>query len=147
MGHRRKAREYTLQGLYMYEIVNKPMEELISLDWLDREIPQDIRDFAVKLLRGSLENIDRIDSLIKKYSKNWKFERINVIDKSILRLSVYAMLFLSDIPLVVTIDEGIELGKMYGGENSGQFINGILDAIKKSEFEDVLSGRRSDGEK
>jgi N utilization substance protein B len=56
-------------------------------------------------------------------------------------------LFLSDIPLVVTIDEGIELGKMYGGENSGQFINGILDAIKRSEFEDVLSGRRSDGEK
>jgi N utilization substance protein B len=147
MGHRRKAREYALQGLYMYEMVNKPMEELISLDWLDRDIPQDVRNFAVTLLRGSLENIDRIDSLIKKYSKNWKFERINVIDKSILRLSVYAMLFLADIPLVVTIDEGIELGKMYGGENSGQFINGILDAIKRSEFEDVLSGRRSDGEK
>ncbi len=147
MGHRRKAREFALQGLYMYEVVDKPMEELISLDWLDRDIPQDIRDFAVTLLRGSVENIDRIDSLIKKYSKNWKFERINVIDKSILRLSVYAMLFLSDIPLVVTIDEGIELGKMYGGENSGQFINGILDAIKRSEFEDVLSVRRSDGEK
>jgi N utilization substance protein B len=147
MGHRRKAREFALQGLYMYEMVNKPMEELTSLDWLDRDIPQDIRDFAVTLLRGSIENIDRIDSLIKKYSKNWKFERINVIDKSILRLSVYAMLFLSDIPLVVTIDEGIELGKMYGGENSGQFINGILDAIKRSEFEDVLSARRSDGEK
>jgi N utilization substance protein B len=147
MGHRRKAREFALQGLYMYEVVDKPMEELISLDWLDRDIPQDIRDFAVTLLRGSVKNIDRVDSLIKKYSKNWKFERINVIDKSILRLSVYAMLFLSDIPLVVTIDEGIELGKMYGGENSGQFINGILDAIKRSEFEDVLSVRRSDGEK
>jgi N utilization substance protein B len=147
MGHRRKAREYALQGLYMYEMVNKPMEGIVSLDWLDGDIPGDIRVFAVTLLKGTLENIDHIDSLIKKFSKNWKFERINVIDKSILRLSIYAMLFLSDIPIVVSIDEGIELGKMYGGENSGQFINGILDAIKRSESDNVAWGRRSDGEK
>lgn len=147
MGHRRKAREYALQGLYMYEVVNKPMEIIISLDWLDSDIPDDIRDFAVTLLKGTLENINRIDSLIKKFSKNWKFERINVIDKSILRLSIYAMLFLSDIPMVVTIDEGIELGKMYGGENSGQFINGILDAIKRSESDNAAWERRSDGKK
>lgn len=147
MGHRRKAREYALQGLYMYEVVNRPVEVIVSLDWLDTDIPDDIRNFAVALLKGTLENINRIDSLIKKFSKNWKFERINVIDKSILRLSIYALLFLSDIPMVVTIDEGIELGKMYGGENSGQFINGILDAIKRSESDNAARERRSDGKK
>lgn len=134
MGHRRKAREYALQGLYMYETVHKALEELVLLDWVDKKIPEDIREFAVILLRGSLENLDFIDTLIQKYSKNWKFERITVIDKSILRLSIYAMLFLRDIPEVVTINEGIELGKTYGGENSGQFVNGILDAIKKTEL-------------
>ena len=134
MGHRRKAREYALQGLYMFEIVETPLEEIISFDWLERDITDDIRDFAEKLITGSIENLNEIDQLIEKHSKNWKMERLDIVDKSILRISVYAMVYLSDIPVVVTINEGIELGKLYGGENSGQFINGILDAIRKSNI-------------
>lgn len=142
MGHRRKAREYALQGLYMYETVQTPPEELESLLWVDREIPDDTREFAVALIRGALENIAKIDLLIKQYSKNWKFERLSAVDKSIMRLSIYSLLFLSDIPSVVTINEGIELGKIYGGESSGQFINGILDAVRKNELdrEEILEG-------
>lgn len=134
MGHRRKSREYALQGLYMYEISHSPMEEIISLTWVDREIPDDIRDFAVKLISGSVENLKEIDDLIEKHSRNWKMERLSAVDKSILRLSVFAMINLMDIPVAVTINEGIELGKIYGGESSGQFINGILDAIRKTEL-------------
>ena len=132
MGHRRKAREYALQGLYMYETVGRSLDDLVTIDWVDRELSDDIRNFAVNLLKGSIENIDYIDSLIKRFSKNWDFERLSVIDKSILRMSIYAMLYLPDIPRVVTIDEAIELGKEYGGDGSGQFINGILDAIKNT---------------
>ncbi|OHD67515.1 MAG: transcription antitermination factor NusB [Spirochaetes bacterium RBG_16_49_21] len=138
MGHRRKAREYALQGLYMYELSDTPIEELLKLQWVDKKIPDNIREFAVTLINGSVEHMDEIDELIIKHSKNWKFERLSLIDKSILRLSLYAMLYLKDIPVVVTINEGIELGKIYGGESSGQFINGILDAVRKHELaEDV----------
>jgi N utilization substance protein B len=134
MGHRRKSREYALQGLYMFETVHTPADELARLEWVDKDISEDIRQFAVALIDGSLRNMDEIDELIKTYSKNWKFERLSAVDKSILRLSIYALIHLPDIPSAVTINEGIELGKIYGGESSGQFINGILDAIHKYEL-------------
>mgnify|MGYP001082687976 CR=1 FL=1 len=134
MGHRRRAREYALQALYMYETVQTGLDELTELQWVDKDIPDDIREFAITLIRGSIESLDTVDALIVKHSRNWKFERLSAVDKSILRISIYALLFLPDIPEIVTIDEGIELGKLYGGESSGQFINGILDAIKKIEL-------------
>ena len=134
MGHRHKAREYALQALYMYETVHSSMEELSSLKWLNKEIPDDIKNFAVSMINGSIKKIKSIDNLIKRHSRNWKFERINAIDKSILRLSIYTLLFHRDIPEAVVINEGVELGKRYGGEASAQFINGILDAIKEEEL-------------
>ena len=134
MGRKRKARVYALQALYMYETTNSPIEDIISLDWIDIEPPDDVRDFTTSLIEGSIEKIEYIDNLIDGYSKNWRFERLNAVDKSILRISVYALLFLPHIPISVTINEAIELGKIYGGEGSGQFINGILDAIQKGEL-------------
>jgi len=141
MGHRRKAREYALQGLYMYEIGKKPVDETTTLNWVERSIPEDIRNFTITLIRGSVEHLEEIDEIIRVHSKNWKLERLSVVDKSILRISIYAMNYLPDIPLVVTINEGIELGKIYGGENSGQFINGILDAIRKADARDEESSQ------
>ncbi|TFH43393.1 MAG: transcription antitermination protein NusB, partial [Chrysiogenales bacterium] len=108
MGHRRKAREYALQGLYMHEISAAPVEKLVGLEWVDDPIPDPIREFAVTLIKGSIDHIKTIDPFIVKYSKNWKFERLSSVDKSILRISIFAMLFLKDIPVVVTINEGIE---------------------------------------
>lgn len=142
MGHRRKAREYALQGLYMYELTDTPVDILLKLEWVDKPIPDNIREFAVKLISGAIERIEEIDELITQHSRNWKFERLSAVDKSILRLSIYAMLHLKDIPVVVTINEGIELGKMYGGESSGQFINGILDAVRKSESREEVAKKQ-----
>lgn len=136
MGHRRKAREHALQGLYMHEVGKADVDTIIRFEWLDDEISDDIRNFAVLIIRGVVENLEKIDSLISTYSKNWKPERLTVIDKSILRLAIFEMLFVDDIPTVVTINESIELGKTFGGENSGQFINGILDAVKKNELKE-----------
>jgi len=133
MGHRRKSREYALQGLYIYESGNSSLDDIIKFEWVDNEIPVEIRDFSLTLIKGTVDNIDLIDNLVKKYSKNWSFERISTVDKSILRISIYELLFLKDIPSVVTINESIELGKIYGGETSGQYINGILDAINRLE--------------
>ncbi len=141
MGHRRKAREYALQGLYMYEIGKKPVDEITTLNWVEKSIPEDIRNFTITLIRGSVEHLEEIDEIIRVHSKNWKLERLSVVDKSILRISIYAMNYLPDIPLVVTINEGIELGKIYGGENSGQLINGIIDAIRKADARDEESSQ------
>ncbi len=118
----------------MYETVNIASGELCSLDWVDKELSEDIKKFAVTMISGSIEKLGHIDDLIDKYSKNWKFERLSAVDKSILRISIYTLLYLPDIPSAVTINEGVELGKAYGGEGSGQFINGVLDAIKRSEL-------------
>lgn len=133
MGHRRKSRELALQGLYMHEIAHPPVDELLTLHWIEKEVTDYIREFAVKLIQGVIENQDAIDEIIIKHSKNWKIERLSVIDKVILRISIFSMLWLTDIPVTVTIDEAIELGKLYGGESSSQFINGVLDAIRKTK--------------
>ncbi len=134
MGHRRKSREIALQGLYMYDTVGETSQDLSGLGWIEEEVPAEISDFAKELISGTIKNIGEVDALIVKYAKNWKFDRIASIDKSILRLSIYALVHLKTIPAPVTINEAIELGKIYGGENSAQFINGILDAVHKSEL-------------
>lgn len=131
MGQRRKSREYALQGLYMYDVAKPPIDDIIAFEWIDTPIEKNVRDFALTLIKGTISNLEKIDEIIKKYSKNWIPERLTVIDRSILRLAIFEMLYMHDIPAVVTIDESIELGKTFGGENSGQFINGILDSVKK----------------
>lgn len=124
MGHRRKAREYALQGLYMYEMrsseaginTGELRDDIMALDWLDQEITDDIRDFTISLINGVLSNLDDINTIINRHSKNWKLERLTAVDKSILRLCIFEMLNLPEIPVAVTINEGIELGKIYGGK-------------------------------
>ncbi|MCX7677640.1 MAG: transcription antitermination factor NusB [Spirochaetes bacterium] len=134
MGHRRKAREYALQALYMYDTVQKSVDELVELSWVEAPMSEEIKNFAISLIRNTIANIDTIDGYIKKHSKNWSFERITAVDKAILRISICELMCYPDIPPAVTINEGIELGKIYGGENSGQFINGILDAVRREEI-------------
>lgn len=116
MGHRRKAREYALQGLYMYDITKTGLDDILELAWTEKEVPDDIRDFSRELIKGAIDNLTEIDNLIEKHSKNWKIERIDNVEKSILRISIYAMLHLKDVPVVVTINEAIELGKIFGGK-------------------------------
>lgn len=141
MGGRRKAREYALQGLYMYEIrqgeeedTGRLLDIVRSFAWIDGDLSDDIRSFALQLINGVSDKINELNALINKYSKNWSIERISAVDKSILRLALYEMLFVSEVPPAVTINEGIELGKLYGGDGSAQFINGILDAVNKTEL-------------
>ena len=83
--------------------------------------------FAFALCRGVFENLDTIDGIVNSCSEHWKVSRMSMIDRNILRLSVYEMAFLSDIPRAVTINEAIEVAKEFGSENSAAFINGVLD--------------------
>jgi len=134
MGNRHKAREIALQGLYMFEIGKAQVEDILELDWIDKPLQDDIKDFAKMLISGTIEKIEEIDSLIKKFSRNWDFNRIDAIDKTILRLAIYEITDIIDIHPTISINEAIELAKTFGGENSSQFINGILDSINKDNI-------------
>ena len=143
MGQRHKAREFALHGLYMFDTVSASVDRILSLDWVEEEVTDEARVFFKEITKGTIDHIAEIDELIKKHSRNWSFERISAVDKSILRLSVYSMLYDKEVDPVISINEGIELGKKFGGENSGNFINGILDAIRKNE----LSSKKNGGAK
>ncbi|MBN1498903.1 MAG: transcription antitermination factor NusB [Spirochaetes bacterium] len=132
MGNRRKSREIAMQALYMLETVDTPVNELVKLNWVEEDIENDILEFAKEIISGTCGKTAEIDKIIIGFSKNWKFERIASIDKAILRIALYEMIYMDKIPYAITINEAIELGKTFGGENSGQFINGILDSYKNS---------------
>jgi len=139
---RRKAREYVLKFLYAWEINDNCKKTYfydIINDELDKfwdscgEEDRDIKSFANELIEGTLENLENIDFLIKKYAKKWDVERILTIDKNILRFAIYEILYRNDIPFQVSINEALEIAKKYSTKESAAFINGILDKIAKEE--------------
>jgi N utilization substance protein B len=133
MGYRRKARQIALQGLYIQELRQVGVEDLKNLDWLEDKISDDEERFFQSIITGVIENQDTLDTMIEKHSRNWKLERMTIIDKLLLRMAIFELLYLDDIPSAVTIDEAIELGKEFSGDHAGQFLNGILDAVNKKE--------------
>ncbi|MCF7870820.1 MAG: transcription antitermination factor NusB [Candidatus Omnitrophica bacterium] len=133
MRSRSKARDIALCLLYQIEISKiTPQDALLSSS--AAAIKDDsIVIFFSQLIKGVRSNRDKIDSIIKKYAKNWEISRMAVIDRNILRLAVFELFFLDDIPPKVSINEGIELAKRYGDLDSARFVNGILDKIYKTE--------------
>jgi len=129
MGKRRKARELVIQILFHMEFNPGDPDEIFDLVCENFNSSRSIRAFSKRLVRGVRENIEHLDKLIRQSSKNWRLERMSIVDRSILRLAAYEILFMEDIPYKVSIDEAVELGKKYGTEESGAFINGVLDNI------------------
>jgi len=132
MGLRRDGREAAIQFLYQYDTF-KPanLDEALAGFWKQTEEPQNVRDFANDLLRGALEKLPEVDAKIRTLADNWDFERLAVVDRNILRLAVYEMLFRPEIPPVVSINEAIEIAKKFSTAESGKFVNGLLDRVKK----------------
>lgn len=141
MGTRRQARELALQFLYQFDSLKESsdnsenVEELLSFFWDRNEIAidKDTKEFSSVLVRGACSNIQPIDEIITKFSEHWRLKRMSTIDRNILRIAIYELLHLSNIPPPVTINEAVELGKRFGTEESGSFINGILDKIREAK--------------
>jgi N utilization substance protein B len=129
MHQRRKAREIALQVLYEIDVLNIDVNEAVRLFWNNFDAPEESRKFSTLLIEGTWDKRDQIDILISSCSENWSLARMSRVDRNILRMAVYELLHCPDIPPKVTLNEAIDLGKVYGSENSGSFINGILDAI------------------
>jgi transcription antitermination protein NusB len=131
MGARRKARELALQMLYQHDVSGNAPDTIIStFEDLQKSKPN-TRDFAIRVFKGTVENIDKIDEMIQQQADNWRLSRMAVVDRNIIRMSVYEFLHEDDTPKLVIIDEAIEIAKKFGTQKSSQFINGILDGILK----------------
>jgi transcription antitermination factor NusB len=129
MGKRRRARELAVQVLFHLEY--NPGDPGEGFDLLCRSFlpPKEIRSFSKELVLGVWEHRQDLDKLISRASKNWRIERMSRVDRNILRVAVFEVLYMGDIPPKVSIDEAVELGKRYGTEDSGAFVNGVLDHI------------------
>ena len=133
MGARRKARVCALQMLFQYDIARPRIDELASTYWqaFGEEMSDVPRDFSNNLALGAISHIDEIDDLIKKRAENWRIKRMAVVDRNILRLAIYEFLYEADTPKTVIINEALEIARRFSTFEATQFINGILDAIKR----------------
>lgn len=131
MGARHRAREYALQMLYQAEASGASMSEVQASFWGDQEVPSDVREFADRLAAGAAGARQECDELLTGSLENWRLERLAIVDRNILRLAVYEFLHQPETPPIVVIDEAIELARRFGGDESWQFTNGILDAVRK----------------
>lgn len=155
MGKRREARERAVQFLFQHDL-NPPddLEAALEQFWQSQraaaiagekatatwgqpvELPPPtieeaaVQGFAEPLIRGALEHRDEADTLIKKHARNWELHRIAAVDRNILRLAIYEMLHREDIPPVVSINEAVDIAKKFSTQDSGKFVNGILDKVK-----------------
>lgn len=129
MGNRHKAREFTLQMLFQRDFVDTDPAEIQELFWVDINTAPEVRTFSERLVNGVIAHQKHIDQLLAKYSENWTLERMTGVDRNILRMAVFEVLFCEEIPKNVTINEAVEIGKRFGSEDSGAFINGIIDKI------------------
>jgi transcription antitermination factor NusB len=133
MRKRTVAREYALQVLYQLDITNDAPENALENFWSnhkEEEVDAALKEFSSELVQGVAENLEEIDKKIVKYAANWQLKRMAVVDRNIMRLGCFELLYREDIPPKVSINEAVELAKKFSGIESGKFVNAILDKVK-----------------
>ncbi|MCG3148067.1 MAG: Transcription antitermination protein NusB [Verrucomicrobiae bacterium] len=132
VGKRRQARECAVQFLYQFDLSGGEFDESLATFWdaLPEPCSAEAKQFADDLIRGAVANQAAIDEKIRKYTEHWELPRIAAVDRNILRLAIFEMLFRDDIPPVVSINEAVDIAKKFSTQESGSFVNGILDRLR-----------------
>ncbi len=149
MRKRTRSREFALQILYQMDLSDAPLKDALEDFWKDKSdlalnepeknvIEADKKDpevhlYTEKIVQGVLQQLEKIDPMLERYAENWSMMRMAYVDRNILRLGAYEILYCEDIPVKVAINEAVELAKRYGESDSSKFVNGILDRIAKTE--------------
>jgi len=132
MGARRKARECALQMLFQHDMAGTPVVDLLQTYWGElAEAADDVRGFANDLVLGTITHLNEIDERIRLRTEHWRIPRMAVVDRNLLRLAVYEFLYQPETPKTVAINEALEIARRFSTHEATQFINGILDAIKR----------------
>jgi N utilization substance protein B len=136
MASRRKGRILAFQALYCWESSRLPPEELLDFSWLENDKRENLdpgmAGFSRAIIAGTIENIKAVDRLIRSHLQNWDFSRLNRVDLAVLRISVYTLMFQSDMSPSIVINEAIGIAKEFGTDDSYRFVNGVLDGIRKT---------------
>ena len=133
MRKRTKAREFALQTLYQMDLTQDKPETALENFWLSQrndEIDAEVKVFSGNIVKGVAQHREAIDERISKYATNWQLKRMAVVDRNILRMATFELLYCEDIPPKVSINEAVNLAKKFSGLEAGKFVNGILDKIK-----------------
>ena len=146
MGKRRKARESTLQILFQLEFNDSDEDKAFRLYWKDKKATKDVKDYCRWLIKGVMAHQEFIDRSIQSVSEHWRLSRMPVVDRNILRMAVFELLYEEDVEPAIIINEAIEIAKTYSGEQAAQFINGVLDALRKktSDIKKSLRDKEND---
>lgn len=131
MTRRSKMRDSVFKAIFQNEFRNESVETLVK-EIMEQEKEDSVKNDIIRYVRGIYNNLSQIDEKISMCLENWHLERLSSVDRCVLRLGTYELLFEQDVPIEVTLDEAVELAKKYGTENSGRFVNGVLDKIAKS---------------
>jgi len=131
-GVRRRAREAALKVLYQMDIGDSDADEALAAYWQCFDLEAEGDEYATELVSGVTEHRDEVDRAISKASTRWRLERMAVVDRNVLRIGAYELIHRTDVPTGVVLDEAIELGKRFGGEDSSGFINGVLDRLAQT---------------
>ena len=119
-----------MQALFYMDIQNHASMQMLECFCENFRPPKKARSFFLDLVTGFLANSSEIDTLISRFSKHWKIDRMSAVDRNVMRIAVYEMLYCKDIPPKVSINEAVDIGKKFGTEESGAFINGIMDSVR-----------------
>lgn len=141
---RRKARELALQILFQADVGNLPIEEAMETTLAEAtDMDEEIRNYAAQLVRGVWEQKDKLDKQIQSVATNWTIERMAAIDRNLIRMALYEILHVPDVPYRVAINEAVELAKEYGTTESRRFVNGVLGAlVRKMQLKDKQKEQR-----
>ena len=146
MGQRRRARECALQMLFQIDVTSTPPAEVFQEFWIDQSPADDVRAFAEGLVRGVAQQRRALDAVLAGSSEHWRIERMAVVDRNVLRMAIYELLWQPETPPAVVIDEAIEVAKRFGGEESGAFVNGVLDAVRRAFERGEIATPSTDGD-
>ncbi len=128
-GKRRKARIAALKTLFEVDSVDHSPDHILERQLEDHSLPDDAAEFARHLVRGVMENYERLDEVIRKNAPAWPLEQVAAVDRNILRLAIYEVVIDNSVPMRAAINEAIELAKEFGGEASPKFVNGVLGSV------------------
>lgn len=146
MGVRRRGREYALQMLYAMDLTGYLPDEVFAGFNAIQDLNRDAFYYARRLVDGVHGHLDEIDQVLSRFAEHWKIHRMAVVDRNLLRLGVYELMYLKEIPFPIVINEALEIVKEFSDQEGTQFVNGILDAASK-EFRPDEAGMKNRGRK
>ena len=132
MGSRRKARELALQMLFQWEVGDHTVEHVVSTFLASKKLDADVESFARGLFEGAVREVDALDDALRERAEHWRPERMAAVDRNVIRLALYELLHDPHTPPAVVINEALEIARRFSGKDSVEFVNGVLDGIRKT---------------